>query len=302
MSRRYRLPRFNDQILSEIIFGIENQDVDYMLDISTGTLYSPEFSEGEVPSEENLIDLPPWRSADGYQLMVAFTNACQDHELKRKLVNELNSKERGVFRRFRDVLASEPEVLKQWYDFKDHRMKSYIKSWYRDHFSSEKETDELEDDELSEGELLADFEVIHLEHIDQYCEDLLKNYSKDDPVKEKILDSFSAKEAFEVVCDGKPCGALIYERVKGIACILYYYIERDDREMGLFSLMFDLFNRELERCGIDRVVMPFGQESMFLKQSLSAHDVTCSDASESVYYSVSQWNKGNESVEFAYVL
>ena len=139
MSRRYRLPRFNDQILSEIIFGIENQDVDYMLDISTGTLYSPEFSEGEVPSEENLIDLPPWRSADGYQLMVAFTNACQDHELKRKLVNELNSKERGVFRRFRDILASEPEVLKQWYDFKDHRMKSYIKSWYRDHFSSEKE-------------------------------------------------------------------------------------------------------------------------------------------------------------------
>ena len=121
-------------------------------------------------------------------------------------------------------------------------------------------------------------------------------------MKEKILDSFSAKEAFEVVCDGKPCGALIYERVRDSACILYYYIERDDREMGLFSLMFDLLNRELERCGIDRVVMPFGQESMFLKQSLNDHDVTCSDASENVSYSVQEWNKGNESVEFAYVL
>ena len=273
-----------------------------MLDISTGTLYSPEFSEGEEPSEENLIDLPPWRSSDGYQLMVSFTNACQDHDLKKKLVNELNSRERGVFRRFRDVLASDPEVLKQWYDFKDHRMKSYIKSWYRDHFSSEKASDGLEDDELSEGELLADFEVIHLERIDRYCEDLLKEYSKDDPVKEKILGSFSEKEAFEVVCDGKPCGALIYERVKDSACILYYYIEKDDREMGLFSLMFDLFNRDLERNAVVRVVMPFGQDSLFLKQSLASNDVVCSDAAESVNYSVSEWNKGNESVEFAYVL
>ena len=152
MSRRYRLPRFNDQILSEIIFGMENQDVEYMLDISTGTLYSPEFSDAEEPSEENLIDLPPWRSSDGYQIMVAFTNSCQDHELKKKLVNELNSKERGVFRRFRDVLATEPEVLKQWYDFKDHRMKSYIKGWYREHFSSDAAVDELEEDELSEYE------------------------------------------------------------------------------------------------------------------------------------------------------
>ena len=134
MSRRYRLPRFNDQILSEIMFGIENQDVDYMLDIGTGNLYSSEMADVEPSSEENLVELPPWTSSDGYQLMVSFTNACLDSQLKQKLVDELNSKSRGVFRRFRDVLAQNPEDLKQWYDFKDRRMKSYIKSWYRTRF------------------------------------------------------------------------------------------------------------------------------------------------------------------------
>ena len=59
MSRRYRLPRFNEQLLSEIIFGIENQDVDYMLDIGTGNLYSSEMDGIEPSSEENLVELPP---------------------------------------------------------------------------------------------------------------------------------------------------------------------------------------------------------------------------------------------------
>ena len=281
---------------------MENQDVEYMLDISTGTLYSPEFSDAEEPSEDNLIDLPPWRSSDGYQIMVAFTNSCQDHELKKKLVNELNSKERGVFRRFRDVLATEPEVLKQWYDFKDRRMKSYIKSWYRDHFSSDSVADELEEDELSEGELLADFEVNHLDCLDEYCMGLLDRYVSDDPVRRKVLDAFSGKEAFEIVCSSKPCGALIYERVQDSACILYYYIEEQDREMGLFSLMFDLFNRELERCGVEKVTMPFGPDSLFLRQTLSEHDTGVSDAFESLKYGVRDWNNGTESSEFAYVL
>ena len=302
MSRRYRLPRFNDQIVSEIIFGMENQDVEYMLDISTGTLYSPEFSDAEEPSEENLVDLPPWRSSDGYQIMVAFTNSCHDQELKKKLVNELNSKERGVFRRFRDVLATDPEVLKQWYDFKDHRMKSYIKGWYREHFSSVSAIDELEEDELTGGELLADFEVNHLNHLDAYCLGLLDSYVADDSVRKKVIDSFSSKEAFEIACDGKPCGALIYERVQHSACILYYYIEQQDREMGLFSLMFDLFNRELERSGIEKVTMPFGPESLFLRQSFSGHDTELSDAFESVKYGVQNWNNGTDSSEFAYVL
>ena len=111
MSRRYRLPRFNDQLLSEIVFGIENQDVDYMLDIGTGNLYSSDVDGAGPSSEENLVELPPWTSTDGYQLMVSFTNSCRNQQLKDRLAGELNSKSKGVFRRFRDVLSENPDDL-----------------------------------------------------------------------------------------------------------------------------------------------------------------------------------------------
>ena len=82
MSYRYRLPILSDQVLSEIIYGMENQDVDYMLDIRTGTLYNPENSEGASPSGDDLVSLPDWTSSDGYEVMVAFTNACRDRKLQ----------------------------------------------------------------------------------------------------------------------------------------------------------------------------------------------------------------------------
>ena len=301
MSRRYRLPRFNDQILSEIIFGIENQDVDYMLDLETGNLYSDEFSEDRPSSDENLVELPPWTSSDGYQLMVSFTNSCRDSQLRQRLADELNSKSRGVFRRFRDVLSENPDALKQWYDFKDRRMKSYIKTWYRSRFSGTAE-DVPEEGDLSEGALLADFEVIHLDSPDDYCNALVDSYASGNPVRRKILDIFSAKEAFEVVCNGRPCGALVYERVEDCAAVLLYYIEEEDRENGLFGLMFDLFNRELERKGIERVSMPFPDGCQFLKHMLSDRGAGVGDTSESGIYDVAQWNSGTESSELVYVL
>lgn len=301
MSRRYRLPRFNDQMLSEIIFGIENQDVDYMLDISTGNLYSAEISEDRPSSDENLVELPPWTSSDGYQIMVSFTNSCRDPQLRQKLADELNSKERGVFRRFRDVLSENPDALKQWYDFKDRRMKSYIKTWYRSRFSGLSE-DVPEEGDLSEGALLSDFEVIHLDTPDDYCKTLLDSYASDNPVRRKILEGFKAKEAFEVICNGRPCGALVYERVEDCAAVLLYYIEEQDRENGLFGLMFDLFNRDLERKGIEKVSMPFFDGCQFLKHMLSGHGAGVGDTLEGGNYTVADWNRSTESSELVYVL
>ncbi len=301
MSRRYRLPRFNDQILSEIIFGMENQDVDYMLDIGTGNLYSDGFDDVEPSSEDNLVELPPWTSSDGYQLMVSFTNSCQDPVLRQRLSDELISRQRGVFRRFRDVLSENPDVLKQWYDFKDRRMKSYIKSWYRSRFSDS--ADEVADEgDLSEGALLSDFEVVHLDSPDDYCMALIDSYVNDDPVRRKVMECFGSKEAFEVVCGGKACGALVYERVQDRAVIILYYIEEQDRENGLFGLMFDLFNRELERKGIVKVSMPFPDGSQFLKHMLSEHGAGVAEPTEGGIYDVSDWTNGTESAELVYVL
>ena len=213
MSYRFRLPILSEQVLSEIIYGMENQDVDYMLDLRTGTLYNPESGDGNEPSESDLISLPDWTSSDGYEVMVAFTNSCKDKELKEKLATELNSRQKGVFRRFRDGLSEDKENLEQWYDFKDRRMKSYIRSWYRERLS--RNLDSLEEgDDAIDGELLSDFEVVQLDEPDNYCNGLLSTVCEGDPIKKKLFDAFCSKKAFIVKKNGISCGALIYETVE----------------------------------------------------------------------------------------
>ena len=301
MSYRYRLPILSEQVLSEIIYGMENQDVNYMLDIRTGTLYNPENSEGASSSGDDLVSLPDWTSSDGYEVMVAFTNACRDRKLQERLSTELNSRQKGVFRRFRDVLAEDKDNLNQWYDFKDRRMKSYIRSWYRNFFS--RRLDGLEEgDDAAEGELLSEFEVCHLDEPDNYCNSLLSELCTGNPVRKKIIDAFCAKEAFVVKKDGCPCGAIIYETVGNQACVLDYQVDEEYREMGLFSLVFDLFNREMNRKGIKIVVMPFSKESGFLKQSITAHEVGLDVSEEAYIYKVEDWTENVGSSEYAYVL
>ena len=301
MSYRYRLPLLTDQLLSEIIFGMENQDVDYVLDLKTGTLYIPGSDDRNPPDGDDVVNLPPWTSSDGYEVMVAFTNACSDRELKKKLSSELSSRQKGVFRRFRDVLAEDPDVLNRWYDFKDRRMKSYIRSWFRSQFS--RNLDGLEEgDDVQEGELLSDFEVCHLKSLDNYCKTLLDSVCEGNPVKRKIFDAFSAKEAFVVKKDDSECGAIIFEVLDNQACILHYEVEETFREMGLFSLMFDLFNREMERSGVDCVTIPFSRGSEFLKQSLTGHDLGLDMTDDNYIYKVLDWTENNASSEYAYVL
>lgn len=296
MTGRYRLPVFSSETLSQIIWGMENQDADYMLNIKDGTLYSPEMGE-EAP--ESLVELPSWGSSDGYQLMVSFTNTCKDPKLKEKLSKELSSKSHGVFRRFRDVLSEDPEALKAWYDFKDSRMRSHIISWYREHFK--KNRDELESDDLYEGELLSEFEVKHLEKLDSYCEKLLKDAS-DNPIRRKVLGAFTNKEAYEIFENDVPKGAIIFEVTDGVACILIYSIEEEYREQGLFNLLFDLFNRDMERRHIEQVAMVFKAQSNFIKGVFALHETALTEGESYAVYCVHEWNKGTDSSETAYVL
>ncbi len=302
MSRRYRLPVLTDEILEEIIWGMENQDFNYSLNTMDGTLYSSEVNEEPVPAEY-LIELPPWYSSDGYQIMVSFTNACKDTDLQRRLVNELNYRKPGVFRRFRNVLGTSPEALDQFYKFKDSKMKSFIRSWFRRNYGRMTDAErETGDEDLLSGDLLADFEITHLDKADQYCDSIVEELCKGRPTLSMMMGAFTDREAFIIDKDGRECGALVYERLGDEVCILAYNVEPEFRRIGLFSLMFDMFNREMERNQVRTVTMPFVQDSAFFKQTFHEYDVTLCQLGEFASYSVKEWNEGSESSEYAYLL
>ena len=66
-------------------------------------------------------------SRDGYRDMELFTALVEDRDLAARLERALTG--RGVFRRFKDVLAESPTELQQWYSFSDERQRGRARAW-----------------------------------------------------------------------------------------------------------------------------------------------------------------------------
>jgi hypothetical protein len=66
-------------------------------------------------------------SRDGYRDMELFAARIEDTGLGSRLERALTG--RGVFRRFKDVLAESPKHLPDWYAFRDERQRGRARGW-----------------------------------------------------------------------------------------------------------------------------------------------------------------------------
>jgi len=305
------LPLLSKETLAEISFGMENQYEDFVLCLNDGNVYSGENLEENFDDDNNLdsltfVPLPEWSSANGYRLMCSFVQVCDDKVLKERLTEVLNSKQKGVFRRFKEILESKPDALKDWFAFKDKRMFSYIRSWYKDVIaksslvSSEKNDMPLEED--IEGSLMVTYDVEQKIVLDEQNIAMLESLIKEDTVAKKVLCAFESKEALCAYKDGLLSGQVVFEVVGDTACVLSYNVEESCRHIGLFELLFDLLNREFERRGVLRVVFPIPSAVLALKDMFSSHDVAIKPLYNIGEYAVSDWTSAVETAEIAYLL
>jgi GNAT superfamily N-acetyltransferase len=151
----------NPELVDQIIFGMENQEDDYYLDVIEGVLVPgeeiPNLEEGE--EEERYIPLPVWRSVDGFNLMEQFT-ATLRNPVYRERLREILSSGRGVFRQFKNALKERPEIENLWFRFKNREMRKEVYRWY----NSLRESWGLEEVEMDleepEDLLLSDFRIV----------------------------------------------------------------------------------------------------------------------------------------------
>ena len=73
------------------------------------------------------LSVPCQGSRDGYRDMELFAARIGDAGLGGRLERALTG--RGVFRRFRDVLAESPRHLQEWYAFRDERQRGRARNW-----------------------------------------------------------------------------------------------------------------------------------------------------------------------------
>lgn len=121
-------------IRDEILFAMENQEMDFMVSAETGTLVlmnddSQDSGFASLEDGADLLSPPEWTSADGYALMEAFAAGVSDPQARSSLVLAL-SKGRGVFKAFKMALEPFTELERRWFDYKHHAMSKRIMEWY----------------------------------------------------------------------------------------------------------------------------------------------------------------------------
>ena len=116
-----------DNILTdEILFHMENQDGEFLLDTHEGKIIDK--NDNEVDGER-FTALPEWSSSDGYRIMEKFTAGLKNPIARQELSAALN-RNKGVFRSFKDTLEQYPEIEKLWFRFKEREMKNVVVNWY----------------------------------------------------------------------------------------------------------------------------------------------------------------------------
>jgi hypothetical protein len=83
------------ELLDQVIFGMENQDQIFFLDLDHLKVFSSSELEAMEPGGD-LVEIPEWRSVDGYNLMERFVAELKNPLVKLELQQILSSG-RGVF-------------------------------------------------------------------------------------------------------------------------------------------------------------------------------------------------------------
>jgi len=128
-----------DALVDELVFAMEDQEHDFVLDVVRGIVVDrgeDEFSGfddeemDESPNTEGrYVEVPAWRSADGFRLMERFSASLRNPIVREELTSALD-RGRGVFRAFKDTLTNRPEVEKLWFAFKTREMRREVLDWY----------------------------------------------------------------------------------------------------------------------------------------------------------------------------
>ena len=124
----------SDSLISDIIFAMENQSSDSVLDakeIRIVSDFEEDYEDISNAPDGEVYSIPRWTSHDGYELLEDFTDNLKSNPARKELRRVLESG-RGVFRNFKNVLKDYPEIEKRYFLYKEAKMKQRVQEWYND--------------------------------------------------------------------------------------------------------------------------------------------------------------------------
>jgi len=255
-------------LLDDILFHMENQEGDFLLDSKKGIiidLINSETPDKTDQEEGRFIRLPDWKPANGYRLMERFTAGLKNPVLREELSSALN-RNRGVFRAFRDALSQYPESEKQWFSFKEQQMKNEAIIWYnslREEWGLEPIGLEPED---NMAVVLEDFVIS--EQLTGNNEELTVN-------KEQLAESnrtFGSEQRTKIIftaetAAGESVGEITAAINDSLLCITLFEVKPEYRGMGIGKTLLAKMLEKADAQGLD-VQIDLPAESEFFARAL----------------------------------
>ena len=291
--------RLTDILIDQILFYMENQGETALVFARDGKIVPVVDDEPEL-DDENYYSLPDWTSADGFELMENFTAGLHNpnayKELRRCLANR-----RGVFRNFKDILKSYPEVEKKWFAFKDKVMHRRITEWYNELCESWGLETLEENPEYDDTEYLVqdDFEFTEYDSVkDKECVDrevceLAKEYGEtySGELGKAVADILrnqsvrcSGEDKFGYVCcshDGEFLGCALVSAcpssAKKTVVFTDFFVIQNYRGLGIGKELLNrclagLKDRGIQWVILSNTVMPESLETLFFEFSFKKTD------------------------------
>ncbi|TFE19361.1 UPF0158 family protein [Cohnella luojiensis] len=128
----------------ELVFACEqtSHEISCFFDKQTGDVEmlgdyietDPELKERiEEEFGERYIRVPKIESWQSFEDMEEFTETVQEKKMQNSLERALRGG-KGVFRRFKDTLSGDRNLLEQWYKFKDQRNRERVLRLFEEEF------------------------------------------------------------------------------------------------------------------------------------------------------------------------
>ena len=151
------------ELVEQIIFAMEDQQNDYYVHRDSGELLrEEEIKEDEAEAEDPLVPIPEWRPVDGFLIMEKFVARLRNPLLRDQLKDALASG-RGVFRKYKNILKTSPEIERLWFGFKERELRRVVWQWYNDNrelAGLERLEEEPEQEEDLDDLLAGDFAIV----------------------------------------------------------------------------------------------------------------------------------------------
>lgn len=291
--KEIRPTELTDEIVDQIIFGMENQQTDYLFDLKEGELVSSSDPKvvaaeenAEEEAEERFVELPDWRPVDGFHLMERFVAFIKNPIYRQEMRDALNGG-RGVFRRFKDVLKRYEPLERQWFAFKEREMRQVVRDWYAAVTDSIALSRLGEEPEETEELVLSDFiiqsgtgkwkdriqatAVLAMKESVQDISLALRDYLLDTEIAGSDESEHKEIQYAETPMGefaGCVLGVYIASQYSTVLDLRFIYVEPQFRGLGLSRLFIDRAIELASKNGVQQVVIDLLGKTLFLQDDL----------------------------------